>query len=151
MKTLIDLLITQTSTLGDVPTSTAATGGGVVDPYTQISDYLLQTNMYLVAAAIYLLPGVLGKIPGIKALLQQAWVARALPFYPLGAACIATFLPGALKLPDDQIGTRIVAMVWLAGLSMVVYKIIGQTVLGNDRRLQSPVEEGYKPSVKEDS
>ena len=133
MQPLLQLLAAQTATVGAALSSTSA----VSNPYTQITEYFSQTDMYLVAGAIYLLPLFLRQLPFLKTPMANQWVVRVMPLYPLIAAYIATYLPGALSLPDSRLGTRLVATIWLAGLSTVMYKIIGQTVLGDDPRIKT--------------
>jgi hypothetical protein len=102
-----------------------------------VTEYLTQGNFFVVAGAIYLLPLLLRKVPLLKKVLDNQWVVRLMPLWPLAAGIGATWLPGAVKLADGQIGTRLVAGIWMGALAMVGHKVLGQTILGDDPRIKS--------------
>ena len=115
-----------------------------------ISDYLLQSNMFVAAGAIYLLPQILKRTPAIGKLLANQWVLRFMPLYPLLAALLVVMVPGGVSLPDELLGTRMVAAVWMAFLAMIGHKVVGQTILGDDPRITTLAVEspGQKAPVQ---
>jgi hypothetical protein len=46
-------------------------------------------------------------------------------------------LPGAVSLPDDQVGTKVIGAIWLTALSTYAYKFLGQTLVGDDPRIKT--------------
>jgi hypothetical protein len=100
-----------------------------------ILDYLTGTGMLIAAGAIYVLPQILKRVPFIKKIMANQWVVRVMPLYPLVAAIAAVLLPGAVDLPNRQIGTLVIGVIWLAFLAMMGHKLIGQTLMGDDHRI----------------
>ena len=100
-----------------------------------ILDYLTGTGMFVAAGAIYVLPQILKRAPFIRKIMANQWVVRLMPLYPLVAAIAVVMLPGAVDLPDKQIGTQVVGIIWLAFLAMMGHKLIGQTLMGDDHRI----------------
>ena len=103
----------------------------------RVYNYLIQTDLFLAAGAIYFVPKILGSTAFGKIVLNNEWVVRFLPFYPLIAASVLVLLPGAVSLPNRQLGTLAIASIWTAAISMFLHKIIGQTVLGDDPRIET--------------
>ena len=106
-----------------------------MDPSMSIFEYLTQGNFFAAAGAIYLLPQLVKRMA--KKVMSNQWVVRFMPFYPVVAAVLAIFLPGALQLPDRQAGTLAIAVVWLAWLASTAHKLIGQTLMGDDPRIKT--------------
>lgn len=116
----------------------------------QVMDYLLQTNMLIAAGAIYLLPQMMKRAPAIKKVMNNQWVLRFFPLYPLLAAFGVTFIPGGVSLPDGLIGTKLIATVWMAFLATMSHKVVGQTIMGDDPRIttMAVVSPGQKVPVQ---
>lgn len=142
---LLQLVMTAT-------TAPVADLSAVVDrAAASVENYLLTSNMFIAAGAIFLLAQFAKRVPLLSTLMENQWVVRVMPLYPLAAGLGACFLPGALKLPDHKSGTVIVATIWVAAVSMIAHKFLGQTVLGDDPRIstlavKSPGQ--YEPVMK---
>ena len=124
-----------------------------MEPGTQsVYDYLTQGNFFIAAGAIYLFPQILKRAPLLKKVMANQWVVRVLPLWPLLAAIGVVLAPGAVELPDKQVGTLMIASVWIAWLASTAHKVIGQTLLGDDPRIKTlaVVSPGQKePVLKE--
>jgi hypothetical protein len=94
-------------------------------------DYLLQTEHALIACAAWV---VLAMVKRVAPCLSEnrVWL-RLLPVMPTVLCTWAAFWPG---LVEGTVGERVLLGIVLGAISSHVYKLVQQSLLGNDKRIR---------------
>lgn len=101
------------------------------------TDYLLQiSNLLIVAAVSTLLETVHRIFPKVKT--HSIW-ARIAPAAPILLCSAAVWIPGAAD-PGLTSGARIMLGIVLGAMTANAHKILKQTALGQDRRINGKKE-----------
>ena len=95
----------------------------------------LATNKWtlLSAGGVYLLLRVVGQTPLAKTGIYR----RALPVLPEILGVAAAFLGGIPVVADQPVAIKIAAGLWCGYVAQRGHKLLGQTLLGDDRKLEA--------------
>lgn len=98
----------------------------------ELIDYLMRVEHLLIVAVVWILQSTVVRVaPRFK---KTRFYARTAPVAPLLLCSIAVWIPGVVA-DDLGIGSRIFLGIVLGALTANGHKIFGQTVLGNDERI----------------
>lgn len=100
-------------------------------------DHLNQSGYYIQAATIYLIPLILKKATKPWGFMNNEWIVRLMPLWPVVASFISVWYLKGVEIPEDTLNARLMAVVWLSWLSSTAHKFFGQMILGDDARIKS--------------
>jgi hypothetical protein len=87
----------------------------------------------------------------IKAISSQPLWRRILPVMPEILGCCAAFLGGMPVVSGKPAVIKIASGLWAGFLAQRFHKVLGQTILGDDRAIEIPKRKPIEPPREEES
>ena len=97
----------------------------------EFAAYLFRTEHMLLMLAVSVTLSMAPRL--LPGLADNPYWVRLLPIIPIGACSVAVWLPG---LVEGAVTERVLLGVVLGALCGHAYKMVTQTIFGNDRRIR---------------
>lgn len=98
----------------------------------------------LLAVGVFLAMRVL---TGWHWLAEQRWFRRLLPVLPPALGLLGAFADGGLAVPEETPAlTRLIYGLGAAYCAEKIHKVLGQTILGDDRKINRPASKRRDPA-----